>query len=58
MVQYLNGWSMGYVLCTRPTIQIPEGKQDGIHLSGFQMVGMSDIQWNPTSFLTFEYQTS
>ena len=37
-----------YVLCrTRPTIQTPDQyirKQDGIHLSGIEMVGRSGIQ--------------
>ena len=37
---YSNGQSMGYVLCTRLTIQIP----DGVHLSGIQMVRLSGIQ--------------
>ena len=40
-------------------------KQDGVHLSGFQIVGMSGIQmalknqnnWHPISFRPFEYQT-
>ena len=56
-----NGWSMGYVPCTKPTIRIPDQyirKQDGIHLSGIQMVGLSGIQmafenqtiWHSTSF--------
>ena len=46
-VQYSNGQSMGYVLCTRPTNQIPEQyirTQDGIHLSCIQIVGLSSIQ--------------
>ena len=37
----------GYVLCTRPTIQIPDQcirKQDGIHLSCIQTGGLSCIQ--------------
>ena len=60
---------MGYVLCTRLTILIPDQyvrKQDGINFSGIQMVGLSSIQlafkkwtiWHPTSFQPFEYQTS
>ena len=59
------GFQMGsvysYVLCTRPTIQIPKQyirKQDGIYLSDIQIVGLSGIQmafknrtiWHPTSF--------
>ena len=69
MVQYSDGRSMGYVLCTTPTIQIFDlyiRKQDGIHLSIIQMVGLSSIQmtfqnqtfWHPTSFRPFKYQTS
>ena len=40
-----NGWSIG--LCTRPTIRIPDQyirKQDGVHLPGIQIVGLSGIQ--------------
>ena len=40
MVVYSIGPSMGYVLCTRLTIQIPDqqiGKQDGILFSIVQM---------------------
>ena len=43
-------WVMSYVLdrpCSRPSIQIPEQyirKQDGVHLSGIQMVGLPGIQ--------------
>ena len=41
-------------------------KQDGIYLSGIEMVGLSSIQmafknqiiWHPTSFRPFKYQTS
>ena len=47
MVQYSNGRSSGYVICTRPTAQIPNQyirKQDGVHLSGIQMVELSSIQ--------------
>ena len=41
-------------------------KQDGAHLSGIQMVGLSGIQmaykylttWHPTCFQPFEHQTS
>ena len=59
---YSNGQSMGYVLFTRLTIQLP----DGVHLSGIQMVGLSGIQmalknqtiWHPTSFRPSEYLTS
>ena len=43
-----------YVLCTRLTIWIPDQyirKQDGVHLSGIQMVGLSSVQ------MAFEYQT-
>ena len=65
MVRYSNGRSMDYVLCTRPTIQIPDqyiSKQDGLHLSIIQMVGLSGIKmacenqtiWHPTSFQPFE----
>ena len=44
-----NGRSMpmGYALCTKPTIQILNQyirKQDGVHLSGIQMVELSGIQ--------------
>ena len=42
------------VLGTILTIQIPDQftrKQDGVHLSGIQMVGLSSIQ------MAFEYQT-
>ena len=69
MVQYSNGQSIGYALCLRPTIQIPDQyirKQDGIHLSSIQIVGLSGIQmafknqtiWHLTSFQPFEYRTS
>ena len=47
MVQYLNGWSMCYVLCTRLTIWKLDQyirKQNGIHLSGIQIVRLPDIQ--------------
>ena len=55
--------------CTRPTIWILDQylrNQDGIHLSGIHMVGLSGIQmvfeywtiWHPTSFRPFEYWTS
>ena len=68
-VRISNGWSMGYVLCTTPTNQIPDQyirKADGNHLSGIQMVGLSSILvafenqniWHPTSFQPFVYQTS
>ena len=68
-VWYSNGQFKCYVLCTRPTIQIPDQyirKQDSIHLSGFQMVGLSGIQMafenqtilHPTSFQPFKFQTS
>ena len=46
MVQYSNGQFMGFVLCTSLTIIIPDQyirKQDGTHLSGIQMVGLSSI---------------
>ena len=39
---------MCYVLCTRPTIWIPDQyirKQDSIHLSGIQMVRLSIFKW-------------
>ena len=63
MVWYLNGWSMGYVLCSILTIQVPDQyirKQDGVHASSIQMVRQSGIQMafkyrtirNPTSFST------
>ena len=69
MVQYLNGWSMDFVQCTRRTIQIPNQyirKQDGVHFSSFQIAGLSGIQmtfkyqtiWHPTPFRPFEYQTT
>ena len=65
IVWYSNGWYMGYILCTRPTIQITDQcirKQDGIHLSGTQTVGLFHIQmtlknqtiWHPWP----EYQIS
>ena len=41
-----NGRSMGYVLCSRPTIQIPDQyirKLDGVHMSNIQMVGLYSI---------------
>ena len=47
MVWYSNGQAMGYVLCTSQTIQILDQyirKQDGVHLSSIQMVGLSGIQ--------------
>ena len=40
-----NGRSMCYVLCTRPTIGIQDQyirKQDGIYVTGIQMVGLPD----------------
>ena len=66
IVLYSNGRSMGYALYNKPTIQILDQyirKQQGIHLSGIQMVGLSGIQmsfenqtiWHPTSFRPFEY---
>ena len=54
MVRYLKGWFMCFVLCTGPTIQIPDQyikKQDSVHLSGIQMVGFSGNQ------IAFKYQT-
>ena len=59
-----NGLSMGYVLYTRPAIQIPN--HDGVHFCGIQMVGLCGIQmafenqiiWHPTSFRPLKYQTS
>ena len=55
MVPYSNGQFMCYVLCTRLTIiWIPDQyvrKQDGIHLSDIQMVGLLGIQ------MAFEFQT-
>ena len=64
-----NGWSVGYFLCTRPAVQIPDQylrKQDRVHLSSIQMAGLSGLQMafknqtilHPTSFRPFEYQTS
>ena len=61
MVWHSNGRSMSYVLCTRPTIQIPDQyirKKDGVHLYDILMVRLSGIQmalknqtiWHPTSF--------
>ena len=47
MVGYSNGWSIDNVPCTRLTIEIPDQyirKQDGIHLSVIEMVGLSGIQ--------------
>ena len=68
MVGYSNGVADGYVyVLDRPfkyqTFYI--WKQDGVHLSCIQMVGLSGIQmafenqtiWHPTSFWPFEYQT-
>ena len=49
MVQYSIGRSMGYVLCTRLTIGIPDQnirKQDGTHLSGIQMLGCLAFKWH------------
>ena len=68
-VWYSNGRSMGYVLCTRPTIWIPDQyirKQVGVHFSGIEMVGLSGIEmalknqtiWHPTYFWPCKYQTS
>ena len=37
MIWYSIGWFMGYILCTRRTIQILDQyirKQDGVYLSG------------------------
>ena len=34
------------------------GKQDGIHLSGFQMAFKYPTIWHPNSFRPFQYQTS
>ena len=63
-------WSVcGFVLCTRPTIWIPNQyirKQDGIYLSSIQMFGLSGIQMvfkkpdhlASNLFWPFEYQTS
>ena len=48
---------MGYVLCTRPTIWIPDQyvrKQDGVHLSGIQMDGLSGIQTASNLFSTIQ----
>ena len=69
MVWYSYGRFMFYVKCTRPTIRILDQnirKQDGVHVSGIQIVGLSGIQmafeyqtiWHPTSYWPFEYQTS
>ena len=66
---YFKWFRIQMVLCTRPTIWIPDQyirKQDGIHFSCIQMVGLYGIQmafknqtmWHPTSFPPFEYQTS
>ena len=57
-------WS-GYVLCPMYLTNQYLKKQDGVHLSGFQMVGLAAIQmaskywtiWHPISFQPFEYQT-
>ena len=49
MVQYSSGRSMGYVLCTRLTIGIPDQnirKLDGTHLSGIQMLGCPAFKWH------------
>ena len=75
MVWYSNGCSkaLSYVLDnfygTRLTIWIPDQyirKQDGIHLTGIQMVGLSGIQMafenrtirHPASFRPLAHQTS
>ena len=58
-----------FALCSRLTIQILDQnirKQDGVHMSGIQMVLLSSIQmafkywtiWHPTSFWPFQYQTN
>ena len=47
MVRYSNGRSIGHVLCTRPTIKIPDQyirKPGGIYFSSIQIVGLSSIQ--------------
>ena len=60
--------AMSYVLESRPTILIFDQyirKQNGIHLSGIQMLGLSSIQmaieyrtiWYPTFIQPFDYQT-
>ena len=65
MVWNSNGLFMCYILYTRPTIWMPDQhilKQDGVHLSGIQMVGLSGIQmafenqtiWHPASFPPYE----
>ena len=44
MCRILNGWAMNYVLCTRQDIQNPDqykGIQDGVYLSGFQILWQS-----------------
>ena len=46
-LQYSSGWSMCFVPCTRLTIQILDQhirKQDGVQLSGKQMVWLTGIQ--------------
>ena len=61
MVRYLNGWSMGYVLCTRPTIHILDQyirKQDCVQFSGIQMAFENQTIWHPTSFRPLKNQTS
>ena len=55
MVWYSNVRSMGYVLCTRPTIRIPDQyirKQDGIQLSSIQTKAfiMLSIQSTPVHY--------
>ena len=54
MVGYSNGRSTGYVLCTKPAILILDQyirKQDGVHLSVFQIVRLSGVQ------MAFQNQT-
>ena len=56
MVQYSNGQFMGYILCTIPTIWIPDQyirEQDGIHLSGIQMAFKHQTIWHSTTFRPF-----
>ena len=69
LVKTLLFWPPSMVYISVIITQIPNQhvrKQNGIHLSGIQMVGLSDIQmvfkyqtiWHPTSLQPFKYWTS
>ena len=68
MVWYSNGRFMDYILCTRPTILIPEQSKENKMASiclPFKWLGCLIFKWHSknniwqsTSFWLFEYQTS